>query len=456
MRKTSFHAGWTGLLVLLTALPAGAVGFTPKLEAEGRWFYEDRRGDDDGLTGSVAATLESFHEWDDGQQRIVGEFFGRYDADDDARTHADVREFYHHYIGEAFELRSGFRRVFWGVTESRHLTDIINQTDFVEGIDGESKLGQPMINLALIRTFGTVDAFFMPYQRARTFPGENGRPRMPLPVHAHEARYESARGQKHRDYAVRYVNSFGPFDVGLAWFDGTARDPRLIPCLRRGSGFEDTDDGPNCDIESGIVLPDSPFPDELFPVLQILGLAPSDEEVSEMERQIAQQVAQSLVLVPHYDRLRRGSLEAQAVFGALALKLEAIRREQQDEVTWAAVTGFEYTFGDVWATGVDIGVLAEYLYDEKEDLLAALFDDELFFGTRLALNDIAGTQVLAGVLVERRSFRNRLYGVEASRRLGNDWRLSLESRIFSRAETGSPHAFFADQDHVRLVLERFF
>jgi len=54
---------------------------------------------------------------------------------------------------------------FWGVTEFQHLVDIINQTDLVENIDTEDKLGQPMINLALINDWGTVDLFIMPYFR---------------------------------------------------------------------------------------------------------------------------------------------------------------------------------------------------------------------------------------------------------------------------------------------------
>ena len=32
---------------------------------------------------------------------------------------------------------------FWPQTESAHLVDVINQTDFLEGLDREKKLGQP-------------------------------------------------------------------------------------------------------------------------------------------------------------------------------------------------------------------------------------------------------------------------------------------------------------------------
>ena len=53
----------------------------------------------------------------------------------------------------------GIDKVFWGVIESRHLVDYINQTDGVEDVDGEDKLGQPMINLGLQRDWGDLIFF---------------------------------------------------------------------------------------------------------------------------------------------------------------------------------------------------------------------------------------------------------------------------------------------------------
>ena len=422
-------------LLLLLPVAAQAVEFKPKLEAEGRWFWQ---AEDAPLLGSVAGTLETFSGWGDGRQRVVGEFFARYDENDDVRTHGDVRELYYQQAGDDFEFRLGARRVFWGVTESRHLVDIINQSDFIENISGEMKLGQPMLNLALIREYGTVDAFLMPYQRARTLPGADSYPRLPYPVDTHEAQYESRREQAHVDYALRYAGSFGPLDFGLAWFDGTAREPRLEPCVRRnanGQYVKGSPDGPTCPPEAAVVLPQLPP----FPTPQ----------------EVDAEVRANLVLVPFYDRLRQASLDAQIVFGSLALKVEALRRRQQHRTTWGAVTGFEYTFGDVRGSGADIGLLAEYLYDKKNNGLNVLIDDEVFAGSRLAVNDVAGTQLLAGMIASRDGWDSLRYSVEASRRLTDDWKLSLEARMFSHwTDTTTP--FLADQDYLTVTLERFF
>jgi len=432
-------------LAVLLALPlvAQAIEFKPKLEAEGRWFYQAEDADGDApLLGSVAGTLEAYMGWSGGRQRIVGEFFVRWDENDDERTHGDVRELYYQLTGDAFEFRAGARRVFWGVAESRHLVDIINQSDFVENISNELKLGQPMVSVALIRDYGTIEAFLMPYQRERTFPGEDGWPRLPLPVAEDEATYESSREEKNLDYALRYAGTVGPVDFGVAWFDGTAREPRLVPCVKRnasGQFIQGSPNGPSCDGPgySSVILPPPPLPP--FPTPQ----------------QIQAEILANLVLVPFYDRWRQGSIDAQYVIGSMAWKLEAVRRKTLGEVTWGSVAGFEYTFGDIGGSGIDIGVLGEYLYDEKDDALNALVDDEVFVGTRLALNDVASTTFLAGVLASRDDGKSLRYGLEGSGRLNDDWKLSAEARIFSQWPDDFT-AFLADQDFVTVTLERYF
>lgn len=451
MRIKSAHAA---LLTLAGCAPAFAWELSPRLELEVRGFPGVRSGEP--LTGSVAGVLEGFHDFSGSERRRFNfDVFARADSQDASRTHADARDLYYQYIGRDFELRLGNRRVFWGVTESRHLVDIINQSDLAEDLDTEAKLGQPMFNLAVIRDTGALDIYLMPYQRARTFPGVDGYPQLPFPVAVHEAQYESRQGQHHLDFAARYATSWGGFDLGVAVFNGTAREPLLRPCLRRGSGYVDTDNGPNCDIVAAAEAsaPQSPLPDDLTPLLQALGLFPSDDEV---RAEIEADVRRNLVLVPAYRRLRQISLDLQYVNESLALKLETLLREDSTGRSTAAVAGVEYNLGDVGATGVDIGLLAEYLYDEKRDGLNARFTDDLFLGARVGLNDEAGTELLAGVIVNRPDFRQYAFQLEASRRLTDAARLSLDARGFADSPADSPEAFLDGQSLVRLTLEWFF
>ena len=77
-------------------------------------------------------------------------------------SHVDIRELNLLYTQDNWEGIAGISRVFWGVTESGHLVDIINQTDQLEGFDGEDKLGQAMIRISRLFDQNSVDLYVLP------------------------------------------------------------------------------------------------------------------------------------------------------------------------------------------------------------------------------------------------------------------------------------------------------
>ncbi len=91
---------------------------------------------------SLALEPEWFRRWEDANVTLTARPFARLDGQDNDRTHVDLRELMFHKSSDQWELKAGVGKVFWGVTESQHLVDVINQTDFVENIDEEEKLGQ--------------------------------------------------------------------------------------------------------------------------------------------------------------------------------------------------------------------------------------------------------------------------------------------------------------------------
>jgi hypothetical protein len=176
---------------------------------------------------SVVLAPEFYARWDEGKQSLLFSPFLRLDREDAERTHADIRELQWLMVQDDWELRVGVGKVFWGVTESQNLVDVINQTDLVENTDGEDKLGQPMINISLFQYWGTMDLFVLPLFRERTFSGENGRLRFPLLVDTDAARYESGAGRRHIDLAVRWTGSIANWDIGVSHFYGTSREPLI-------------------------------------------------------------------------------------------------------------------------------------------------------------------------------------------------------------------------------------
>ena len=171
-------------------------------------YFPQQAGDpaQDYDTGfSLVFEPEYYHEWDAGNQSIAFVPHLRLDQRDSARSHFDVRELTYLKAAAGWEFRVGIRKVFWGVTEFQHLVDIINQTDLVENPDMEDKLGQPMVNLALIRDWGTVDFFVLPWFRERNFPGREGRLRTQPVVADDRSRFASGAKERHVDFALGSV-----------------------------------------------------------------------------------------------------------------------------------------------------------------------------------------------------------------------------------------------------------
>lgn len=351
---------------------------------------------------SVVAEPEFYTESEDGRNSFRFQPFQRVAQHDGHLTHSDIRELSYTHVADRWETTVGISKVFWGVTEVRHLVDIINQTDFVENPDGEDKLGQPMIKLSLVPDAGTLDLFVLPYFRERTFPGEQGRPRALLAVDKGNPVWDSSDEENHIDFAARWFQYLGDWEVGISHFYGTARTPAFVL-------------GNN-----GTAQPD---------------------------------------LLPRYDIINQTGLELQTVTGGWLLKFEGIYVTGSEDDYWATDAGFEYTFQPL-ESGMEIGALMEYLYDSRDDAQlsvsqATQFQNDLFVGGRLTFNDVQSTQILGGVTMDLQGGGHG-YNLESSRRLGDNYLLSLEMRgVFGTSEGDFLHQNRKDHS-VRLELDYYF
>jgi hypothetical protein len=382
------------LLANALATGAGAGDWSGYLGIEGRSFLEGKGRDGQGASSTSLVFEPQFHHsWAEGDQSLHFTPFFRHDTLDENRTHFDLRELYWQKVGRRWELSVGLRKIFWGVAESAHLVDILNQTDQVEDPDGEAKLGQPMVRLRLTRNWGYLDLFLLPLFRERTFASRDGRLRTLLPVLAERATYESERGDQHLDWAIRWSHSLGPFDLGLSYFDGTSREPELRPGI--------------------------------------------DE-------------AGRPVLLPHYPLLRQTGLDAQATLGSWLLKLESIYRHTSAETTLTTVAGFEYTLFDLGGSGIDLGLLAEHLGSDRPGR-----PEDLFLASRLTFNDVQSTELLLGALMSLES-DTLFLNLEGSRRLGSSMRLTVRARAFLDVPDGDPLEALRQDDYLQILLSWYF
>ena len=397
------------LLALSAALPCLADSGADWLQSgewsgyagtELRYFPSDPLDDRQhkGTNLSFMAEPEYYSETEDRTQSLTFTTFLRWDENDSKRSHVDVRELLWQYVGGDWELRAGISKVFWGVAESQHLVDIINQTDLVENIDQEDKLGQPMVNLSLIRDWGTVDLFVLPYFRERTFPGKKGRLRTAPRVDTSNPVYDSSREKKHIDLAARWSHYIGDWDFGLAHFYGTSREPFLVPTISKSG---------------------------------------------------------EPVLLPRYYIINQTSIDVQATKGDWLWKLEALRRSGQDDSYYALVGGFEYTWVGAFGSSADLGFIGEYHYDDRDQLAPTPFEDDSMVGLRFTLNDAQSTELLFGI-VRDNDGDAVTYNLEASRRLGDSWLVEVESRYFTEISRDDPLRGFRDDDYLQFSLTRHF
>ncbi|CCQ72910.1 hypothetical protein [Magnetospira sp. QH-2] len=374
----------------------GHVGFETRVFFSSPTFSPQANG---RVQPSLMLQPEYRYEWNDGLDRITVIPYGRIDSVDRQRTHFDIRELNWQRLGDDWDMRIGLAKVFWGVTESRHLVDIINQSDTVENPNGEDKLGQPMLNVNFLRDWGNVGLFVMPGFRERTYPGWSGRLRDQMPTDIDNPTYESSMRSRHVDFAARYSHFIGDWDFGLSYFHGTGREPRLPISLQNGR----------------------------------------------------------LIRTPTYDIIDQAGIDIQSTQDAWLLKFEAISRwGNGDPQFFAAVPGVEYTIYDLAESGADLGLLAEYLYDDRNaNAPVTSADSDVFMALRLTMNDSDDTDFLIGSTVDRHTGALAI-GVEASTRLSEEWTAELEGSIIANMPFDDPLTGLRQDDYLQLRLLRYF
>ncbi|MEM8791551.1 MAG: hypothetical protein AAGE80_08025 [Pseudomonadota bacterium] len=393
--------------MLLAALPAHGSELTPEfweltgeLELEGTGFFEPPQfPEQDSNSISVAGEATLLAEWLDGDLIFRLTPFARADSADDRRTHFDIREAKFDYVVDDWSFTFGADTVFWGKTEVVHLVDIINQTDQVEDIDDEDRLGQPMLRAAYLSDFGEFSAFVLPFFRERTFPGADGRLRFAVPVNTALPIFETDAEEWTTSFALRYSAVFGDVDLGLSAFHGLSRDPSFF------------------------------FDGE--------------------------------ILQPVYSRITQVGVDLQYTTDATLWKFESILREGQRDATggvnnfWSATGGFEHTFFGVFETNADVGLIGEYAFDDRSDVALTAFQNDAIAGARLTLNDPQDTAVLltSAIDIDDGAVSLRL---EAERRIGSAFKVEIEAVGLLNQNDSSFAGAFADDSFVRAKLRWFF
>lgn len=374
-----------------------------KIETEYTWYIQDPiLPEQPDMAASAAAEWEYIYEWNERRDSLVVTPFARIDSKDSERTHVDIRELQWTHLQGAFEFRAGIGREFWGVTEFYHLVDVINQVDLVEDLRAEDKLGQPMVAVAYQGAEQRFEFWWLPYFRERTFAADDGRFQFSSLLNIDDVIYESQDKQRHNDFALRWTTFFGGSDygnadIGVSYFNGTARDPFFVP------GQDST----------------------------------------------------TFELVPLYEQIEQWSVDVQWTIGDWLWKLEILQREGQSDDFTASTGGFEYNFVGIAGSRLDLGLVVEYMKDQRGERANHFFQDDIGLGLRLVFNDEAGSEVLFSYIQDQQN-ESELWRIEAERRINSNWAINAEAYLFSNIAKQDLLYGLHKDDYLQLTLSRYF
>jgi hypothetical protein len=372
------------------------VDYTAELEVENQYFpnkslYPSQK--DYFLSAAIKPKLDLTSP--DGKNSFKFELFARGSIQDPNRTHWDIRQAYYQRKANNWTITAGIRKVFWGVTESNHLVDIVNQSDVVESTDGKQKLGQAMLQISKNSKLGNFEFFYLPYSRRITLPSKTGRNRFPVVLKREDIPFRSVDKAWHPSFALRWSKTAGNFSLGASHFYGTSREPLFL-------GFNPT---------TGLDL--------------------------------------------SYPVINQSGIDVQYNKNAWILKLESIYRKSDYQEFAAITSGFEYTFGNVLNKGADVGIVAEYTYDSRQELTFSGLDNDVFVGTRIALNDDKSTDCLIGGIYDLEK-GTRLFRFEASRRMAKSYKVALKVNTLGNVSAKEILYNFRNDDLLEIKLSRFF
>jgi hypothetical protein len=350
---------------------------------------------------SIAIEPEIYSEWAEGSNLVFRPFI-RLDSEDSNRSHIDIREGIYSWYGEDWESSIGIGQVFWGVTESRNLVDVINQFDAVDDPTFRTKLGQPLISATLIRDTGYYEFFILPYFRERTSPGRKGRLRQDPEFSKGTTKFEGG-SQWTPELALRWSNSIGNYDVSAHSFLGYARAPSID--------------------------------------VQIVG--------------------GQLKYEPNYQRVRQIGGTLQKASGATLYKLEWLAKDGQKDINFrrggyfATVLGFEHTLYSSIGDNGDLGFLMEYNFDSRHTRSTDTMQDDIFVAARLTLNDTKNTEMLFASIADLDG-DGQIYQLDFGRRINDSLTFGVQGAIYQNGRLGSNLYILRQDSWLEINFKQYF
>lgn len=210
----------------------------------------------------------------------------------------------------------------------------MNSKDFSGGLAQGDKIGQPMINMKRYFDTSELNLFILPATN-NTYPTSKVRSQLALNIDSANT-FANGASKNNMGMAMRWSGYVDEYDYGFSYYQGNTKDPALV--------------------------------------------------------------ATSGQLKPKYSEITQLGFDIQATFGDVLYKGEMIYRDNQynydgniDDYT-NYIVGLEHNSYGVFSQNWDLASIVEYAYDTRGSKSHHGYQNDLFLGARLVLNNIEDTQ----------------------------------------------------------------
>tara|TARA_B100001057_G_scaffold87435_1_gene83382 strand:- start:213 stop:1391 length:1179 start_codon:yes stop_codon:yes gene_type:complete len=282
------------------------------------------------------------------------------------RDQINFNEAYVSGYRDNFDYLIGNNIIFWGKSEFFNPVDVINSQDFSKGLNKGEKIGQPMVNFKRYLDIGDLDLYLL-YPTKNIYPLEKIRSQITLNFDDY-SKYSNGASSTNPGIGIRLSGYRGDIDYGLSMYNGNTKDPGLF-------------------IINGKI-------------------------------------------VPNYSKISQIGFDFQLTRDSHLYKSEIIYRSDQFDSKnilsnyYASNLGYEKTIFNFLERNWDLGLIAEHAYDSRGRTSHTGFQNDLFLGTTLALNDIQDTQ-------------SRFIVINDLDRQTRSMTITYESRFFSLIRGGA-------------------
>ena len=255
-------------------------------------------------------------------------------SDPEAAQDIDFNEAYLDYAYNDLNVLVGNNIVFWGKNEFYNPVDIVNSKDFSRGLAQGEKIGQPMVNVKRYYDTSELNLFILP-ATSNTYPTSKVRPQLALNINSANS-FANGASENNTGMAARWSGYIDEYDYGFSYYHGNTKDPALV-------------------LSSG-------------------------------------------QLVPKYSEIMQLGLDVQATQGDILYKGEVIYRDNQYDYNGNIngytnfILGLEQSSFGIFGQNWDLANILEYTYDTRGSSSHHGYQNDVFLGARLVLNNIEDTQ----------------------------------------------------------------